>query len=248
MNRRSFLSGVSSGALAYASVTAHTLASSEDVFQPIRDLLSSKEPAIWLFTGDSVTHGALHTMGWRSYPEHFAERVRWELQRRRDVVINTGVSGNTVEKLLPDLEWRVFRFRPSLVSLMYGMNDCRGGSSGREPFRRNLQEIVTKVRDAGALPLLHTPNAIYLPTAGVRKDLGLYVEVIREFSAQAKVSLVDHYAHWLGIRREESEICYWLSDGSIHPNQYGHIAMAKLIFEKLGIFDSQSRTCQLYVP
>ena len=47
-----------------------------------------------MFTGDSITHGALHTMGWRSYPEHFAERVRWELGRMRDIVINTGISGD----------------------------------------------------------------------------------------------------------------------------------------------------------
>ena len=35
----------------------------------------------WLAVGDSITHGAVHTNGWRSYPEHFNERVKFELRR-----------------------------------------------------------------------------------------------------------------------------------------------------------------------
>ena len=44
------------------------------------------------------------------------------------------------------------------------------------------------------------------------------------------------------------ELVYLLSDGAIHPNQYGHIELAKLMFQKLGIFDPASRTCKLFVP
>lgn len=245
MNRRSVLG---SAAVLAATTRARYAGAEKDLFDPVRDLLARKEPVIWLFTGDSVTHGALHTMGWRSYPEHFVERIRWELQRRRDVVINTGISGTTAEKLLPDLAWRALQFRPSLVSMMLGMNDCRGGLAGTEPFRRCLQEMVAKIRAAGALPLLHTPNAIYLPAAGIRRGLADYVQVIRQLSVEVKVPLVDHYAYWLGIKREESEILYWLSDGSLHPNQYGHIAIAQLMFKILGIFDNDSRTCRFYVP
>lgn len=78
----------------------------------------------WLFTGDSITHGALHTRGWCSYPAHFAERVRWEMRHLRDVVINTGIGGDRTPGLLADLDWRVLRFKPDVVSLTYGVNDC----------------------------------------------------------------------------------------------------------------------------
>src|SRR6266571_3512165 len=88
-------------------------------------------PITWVFTGDSITHGASHTHGERSYPEHFAERVRWEMGRRRDVVVNTGISGDTADGILKDFEHRVARFKPDVVSIMIGMNDCAGGSAMR---------------------------------------------------------------------------------------------------------------------
>src|SRR5262249_8094820 len=93
----------------------------------IKQLLAAREPVVRIFTGDSITHGALHTLGWRSYPEHFAERVRWELGRMRDVVINTGISGDQTGGLLADLDWRVLHFQPHVVSIMLGMNDCSRG-------------------------------------------------------------------------------------------------------------------------
>ena len=43
--------------------------------ETIRRLLSRDAPVKWLFTGDSITHGALHTIGWRDYTELFSERV-----------------------------------------------------------------------------------------------------------------------------------------------------------------------------
>ena len=61
----------------------------------IKAILETKTPVKWVFVGDSITHGAKHTFGARSYPEIFGERIRWELRRVRDVIINTAISGNT---------------------------------------------------------------------------------------------------------------------------------------------------------
>lgn len=33
----------------------------------VRQLLQSEQPVKWLFYGDSITHGALHTFGYRDY-------------------------------------------------------------------------------------------------------------------------------------------------------------------------------------
>ncbi len=59
-----------------------------------------------------------HTLGWRSYSELFGERIRWELKRMRDIVINTGVSGDNTDGILADLDWRVLHLKPDVVSLM----------------------------------------------------------------------------------------------------------------------------------
>src|SRR5947209_8360158 len=128
-SRRRFLTG-----LGVAALGANASAEKEkaDALTDIKAVLKRKEPAVWIFTGDSITHGALHTLGWRSYPEHFAERVRWELRRMRDVVINTGISGDRTGGLLADLDWRVLRFKPDVASVIVGMNDCPAGQARRE--------------------------------------------------------------------------------------------------------------------
>ena len=41
--------------------------------------MQSDQPLTWLFTGDSITHGALHIYGRRSFTGHFMERIRCEL-------------------------------------------------------------------------------------------------------------------------------------------------------------------------
>src|SRR5215213_8565011 len=132
----------------------------------VRALLGRTTPVRWVFTGDSITHGAAHTIGWRDYTELFDERVRWELRRTRDVVINTGISGRAVATLADDLDWSVLQFRPDCVSLMFGMNDCLGGAAGIDAFASRYAGVIARIREAtGATILLHTPNRI-LPTAG----------------------------------------------------------------------------------
>jgi len=77
----------------------------------IKQLLQSDQPLKWLFYGDSITHGALHTFGWRDYTEHFTERVRFEMNRRRDIVIKTAFSGNSTKDLLD--YWMSNAFHPN---------------------------------------------------------------------------------------------------------------------------------------
>jgi lysophospholipase L1-like esterase len=213
----------------------------------IKQLLARKEPVTWVFTGDSITHGALHTKGWRSYPEHFGERVRWELKRMRDIVVNTGVSGEKADGLLADLDWRVLHLKPEAVSIMLGMNDCTLGEVGRQIFRKNLTAIVSKVMAAGAIPILNTPNTVFVKNADTRADLPGYVQVVRDVALGTKAILVDHYAHWEKVKPTQEALLKWLADESIHPNYIGHREMAKQLFTDLEIFDTESPTCQLEV-
>jgi len=214
----------------------------------IQKLIQAKDPLIWVFTGDSITHGALHTLSSRSYPEHFAERVRWEMRRMRDVVINTGISGDRVDGILADLDWRVLQFRPNVVSLMFGMNDCTGGEANRPNFRTKLTEITKRVQDAGAIPILNTPNTTILANSSGRLDLPAYAQIVREVAADRKAVLVDHWKHWETAKPKQEDLVAWIEDKSIHPGVYGHREFAKLIFQELGISDPASPTSTLAVP
>jgi acyl-CoA thioesterase I len=219
-----------------------------DGLEGIKALLGGKEPVTWVITGDSITHGALHTLGWRSYPEHFAERVRWELKRMRDIVINTGISGDTIPGVSKDLDWRVLQFKPHVVSLMFGMNDCTAGADGRDKFREGLAALVERIRSAGAIPLLNTPNTVYIANSARREDLPAYAQIVREYAETNKLALVDHWKHWEAAKPNQEDLLPWIEDKSIHPGVYGHREFAKEIFRVLGIFDPASPTCALEVP
>lgn len=91
--------------------------------QRLQAILKHPQPQTWLFCGASVTHGALHTHGYRDYSQIFNERLRFELGRHMDVVINTGVSGNTTAHILQSFERRIASFNQQVVSLMIGLND-----------------------------------------------------------------------------------------------------------------------------
>lgn len=255
MDRRQLLGGTlcsisgAAAALAVATPAGELIAAppaSLDLAR-IKGLLAGKEPLTWLFTGDSITHGALHTLGWRSYPEHFAERVRWEMRRMRDVVINTGISGNRTGDLLADFDWRAARFQPHMVSIMLGMNDCGAGEAGRTKFHDDLVELVKRTNAAGAVCLLNTPNTVYVKNSASRQDLPVYAQLVRDVARETGAPLVDHYAYWERERPDQEKLLPWIEDGSIHPGNLGHRAFAHEIFRVLGIFDEQSPTCKLAV-
>jgi acyl-CoA thioesterase-1 len=243
-DRRLFIAGLAASVAAASAHAAETPPA--DGFDAVKALLAGKRPLTWVFTGDSITHGALHTLGWRSYPEHFAERVRWELRRMRDVVINTGISGDRTGGLLADLDWRVLRFKPDVVSVMLGMNDCSAGPAGRDVFRQNLTAIAQKCAAAGAVVVLNTPNTIYVKNAAARADLPAYADAVR--AAAGPYLLVDHWKEWSAAKPDPEKLLAWLEDRSIHPNVYGHRAFARSIFRAFGVFDPNSPTCKLDVP
>jgi lysophospholipase L1-like esterase len=103
----------------------------------IIERMKSEKPIKWVFTGDSITHGALHTWGARDYTEHFCERIRYEMNRIRDIVIKTGISGWTTGFIREDIEWNILQFKTDVVSIMIGMNDCTMKHDGLTKFRDN---------------------------------------------------------------------------------------------------------------
>ena len=214
----------------------------------IKALLNREEPVRWVFAGDSITHGAAHTIGWRDYTELFSERVRWELRRTRDMVIKTGISGWQITNLADDLDWNVLQFRPDCVSLMFGMNDCTLGTDGLAEFERQYIAVIDRIKtETGAAILLHTPNAICSSTGEPRlSHLASYREAILAVSAKTCVPCIDHYAEWTSYEGTGT-MHHWLADG-FHPNEYGHRAFARSLMRALDIWDPATWSGSLPIP
>lgn len=215
-----------------------------DTYNQIQALLSKPDPIKWLFAGDSITHGALHTYGWRDYTEIFSERIRYEMSRGKDIVIKTGISGAWISTLSENLEWLCIQFCPQVVSINMGMNDCTQGKEGVEVYRATYSKVIEDIRKAnGAAIILQTPQ--YIESTDERRFpyLPAYVEVVRELSVKYNTLLVDHDAEW----RKIDTMAFLLND-PIHPNEMGHRVMANRLMKDVGVFDPQSRTCRLFVP
>ena len=207
-------------------------------------VIDKSKSITWIFTGDSITQGTKHTNGQRNYVEHIAELIRGDLQRYTDVVINTGISNDTTNILLKTWKDRVVKFMPDVVSVMMGMNDCYNGIIETvipamkdcnkfidlKEFSNNLIEIIRRIREIGAIPVLHKMSTIDLKADSHRQDLWKYVEVIRSVSHKAEVILVDNYEFW----KTAPKASQWLND-SCHPNEYGHQAIADRFFCTLNI-------------
>jgi acyl-CoA thioesterase I len=206
--------------------------------------LTSDTPATWIFTGDSITHGLVHTAGYRSYVEHFHERLRGELDRTADCVINTAVNGNRTGDLIANFDHRVTRFAPAVVSVMLGTNDATAGQPGLRQFSENLTAIVAAIRATGAQPLLNTPPWIDVTRAQTRASLPEYAAVVAEVADRAGVPVIDHYAYWDGV--DQARRLSWLAD-PFHPNARGHLELATTLFRGLEIFDPASPVCALEI-
>ena len=223
--------------------TAPVAAPDADDLARLHRLLERPRPITWVFTGDSVTQGAKWAGDSRPYPAIFAERVRWELHRSRDIVINTAISGNRTQDILDDFDWRVAHLHPDVVSLMIGMNDSIGVSQNEPAFAANLAELVRRIRALGAIPILHTTNSTLYDRD--RVDLPRYNAIIRSIAASGHVILVDNWRYWQQ-NRTPANLVEWLGN-PIHPNGLGHIQIARQLFETLGIFDPASAVGQFGV-
>jgi lysophospholipase L1-like esterase len=224
-------------------------------FRTIKRLLERDRPVTWVFTGDSLTGGASdrgergeRALGRQSFAEQFSERVRHELGRALDVVIDTAAMGATVRQVGEELPLRVTRFQPEVVILLTGLSESRAGADGLDRFRSDLKDVVRRIRERGAAVVLQTPPGIEPPSHPEFADLPAYVDAVREVVEELKLPCVDHWAHWHEAKPHPAERVAWLSADGVHPGVYGHREMAKLIFRRFGIFDESSPLCAARVP
>lgn len=220
--------------------------------QRIHALLQSKNPVKWLFYGDSITHGSSHTYGHRDYTQLFAERIRHELNRPMDLILNSAISAHTTHELLEQFAWRVQEFKPHAVFIMIGMNDCFDQRERRIPldmFRANLGALCEKIEKLPALAILQTTCPIIPGGApGREPHFDAYMDAIRETASHRKLPLIDHTSFWKELVQEDPQRIYYWMNNAFHPNAYGHQVFALHLYQKLGIFDPTKKSCQFFVP
>lgn len=204
-------------------------------FATIQTLLGRPEPLTWVFTGDDLTDGDPQSNAGRGLAESFADRVRRQRRRWQDVVIATDRPGGHVRDLLAELDRRALRFRPDVVSVMIGSGEILGPPRSPEDLRRDLTELVNRLRTAGAILILHTPHRIPAALDRAQADLRNVVRNVRELARSLRIPCVDHWAAWKEAHADDAALRAWLDTGGLHPNRRGRRELSRLLFRKLGL-------------
>ena len=203
------------------------LVPTDETFPCSGTLKLADRPMRWLFIGDSITHGALHTYGYDSLPQLWEKYLRGDLNRKDDVVLNAGVSNATATEQLERLDIRYTPYSDAdVVIAMFGTNDCcYPGTITVEHFRDQMRAIVDMARDHGSQVVLRTPQPQKPEAAGRVKAIVPFVEAVREVAREKNTLLVDHFASFTAVQQANPARFTALMSDPVHPNAQGQHRM-----------------------
>jgi lysophospholipase L1-like esterase len=158
--------------------------------------------------GDSLTAGIGGGKG-MDYPSRLARLIGTD-------IINAGVPGDTTARAL-DRVGAVLELQPRIVMITLGGNDLKNGV-GREVAFKNLEEIVRRFQDNGALVII---GGLDVPFWG--RGFGDAYEELAEKTGSVLVANILQ-----GIFGKPD-----LMSDRIHPNSEGYAVMAQYFYQAL---------------
>lgn len=234
-----------------ASVKTQTLDKNQ---QRLKDLLANKQSMTWLFMGDSITHAAAWTLGYDGIAQSFEKYLTDDLGRTQDVVLNTAVSGATVASTLAQIEQRLDKYSPDVISIMLRTNDVANTKLTPEQFKEQLQRLIEKARKKNAFIILRTPT----PTlqAGRAERIPEFIEMIKQIAAQNEdLLLIDQYTPFKELVDKypylwEKENLFVTDGIPLHPGPNGQLFLTKLFIQGLGLsqYGSHIEELEYLVP
>lgn len=210
---------------------------SPETFAQSGKLTLRQNPMRWLFIGDSITHGALHTFGYDSLPQLWEKYIREDWNRRDDTVINTAVSGATAGGHLAHLDVRYTPYADAdVVIAMFGTNDCCSPDTASvEQFKSQLRTIIDLARSHGSQVVLRTPQPTKDDAKGRVKAIVPFALAAREVAWECDTLLADHFSSFSTLKQEHPEHFHALMSDAVHPNAQGQYRMFRELAYATGI-------------
>lgn len=230
----------------YEDRNRFALRPARQVFEKAGNLKLKQEPMRWLFIGDSITHGALHTYGFDSLPQLWEKYIREDWGREDDVVLNVGVSSATAEEFLGRLDVRYYPYSDAdVVVAMFGTNDCV--ISDVQVFREQLVQIGRIIEAKGSQLVLRTPPLVKPGAAQRAVALPAFAGAVREAAAELGVILIDHEKHLGELRQKSQEGWEAGMNDDVHPNAAGQYWMFRELAYGLDLVKGQSMVSLEYM-
>ena len=207
------------------TTTAATFAEEAKEAAASTSLIRTDRPETVICLGDSVTGVYYHTGGQRAYPEMLELAIATALPESKVKVINAGISGNTTADGLARLDKDVLSHHPTIVTISFGLNDMV--RVPEDQFRKNLESLVARCREAGSQVVLCTPNMVITTMSRPIEKLRSYCEIIRQTGRELGVPVCDQFAAGEAFLVKDPWAWRLTLSDEIHPNMDGHKLMAE---------------------
>ena len=191
-----------------------------------------------VFFGDSITQEGTMPDGYISQLDALAP-AGYEL-------IGAGVGGDRVTNLYDRLAADVLTYRPDVVVVWVGVNDCGWfrwvpaiGGTTLARYEAVLGQLVQKIQRQGARVVLCTPAVIGEKHRGendLDTELDKYAAVVRRVAGRSRAKLVDMrtvFTRYLQTHNPDNRAKGILTSDGVHPTPAGNKLVAKALFPAL---------------
>ena len=215
----------------------------------LSEKLKEKDEMTWLFMGDSITHAALWTKGYDGIAQTFEKYLKDEMGRASDTVINTAVSGATTTSTLNNIEQRLEKYTPDVVSIMLGTNDAATGGLTADIYKKNLETIIEKIRNKNkdAVIILRTPTPMW-NTGSREANIPQYIAKMKQVADEQNLIYIDQYTE---LQKAFNDYGWLKKDtvlfgNNLHPGANGHLLMTRHFLKGCGLWKEDSAIANLF--
>ena len=215
----------------------------------LSEKLKEKDKMTWLFMGDSITHAALWTKGYDGIAQTFEKYLKDEMGRASDTVINTAVSGATTTSTLNNIEQRLEKYTPDVVSIMLGTNDAATGGLTADIYKKNLETIIEKIRNKNkdAVIILRTPTPMW-NTGSREANIPQYIAKMKQVADEQNLIYIDQYTE---LQKAFNDYGWLKKDtvlfgNNLHPGANGHLLMTRHLLKGCGLWKEDSAIANLF--
>ena len=215
----------------------------------LSEKLKEKDKMTWLFMGDSITHAALWTKGYDGIAQTFEKYLKDEMGRASDTVINTAVSGATTTSTLNNIEQRLEKYTPDVVSIMLGTNDAATGGLTADIYKKNLEAIIEKIRNKNkdAVIILRTPTPMW-NTGSREANIPQYIAKMKQVADEQNLIYIDQYTE---LQKAFNDYGWLKKDtvlfgNNLHPGANGHLLMTRHFLKGCGLWKEDSAIANLF--
>jgi lysophospholipase L1-like esterase len=171
----------------------------------------------WFFLGDSIT-----ALAFDRAPAHQPSFATWVSGRHPGyfpAMIDGGTGGDKSDEGAAHIDdWLARNPDAHFWAIAYGTNDAAGNESETDRFRKNVQTIVSRVRDAGRVAILAT---IPFASDDQHRNIPTFNRVLTELRTANSLPEGPDLYTWFAAHPDE------LRDG-VHPNARGILSINRL--------------------